>query len=75
MAVRYPAACRALGKVSWAPSKVLRLSGTPFTWLCLPVRTTARAGAQIELVQNALRKSIPSAARESMFGVGPKREP
>jgi hypothetical protein len=39
-------------------------------WLCLPVRITARLGAQIEFVTNAFRKSIPSRASLSMFGVG-----
>ena len=42
----------------------------PFRWLCLPVRITARLGPQIEFVQKLFRKSIPSLASRSMFGVG-----
>ena len=54
---------------TWDPSNSRRLSRMPFRWLCLPVRITARLGAQIELVTKALRNSMPSLARRSRFGV------
>ena len=37
-------------------------------WLYVPVRITARLGAQIELVQKQLSKRMPSFAMRSRFG-------
>jgi len=51
------------------------LSIFPFTWLCLPVSTTARLGAQMAFVQKLFRKMAPSSAIRSMFGVRLIRDP
>ena len=50
LATLRPAACSALGKVNCEPSKRCHMV-TPLRWLCLPVSTLARLGAQIELAQ------------------------
>ena len=42
---------------------------TPLMWLYVPVRITARLGAQIELVQKQLSKRMPSFAMRSRLGV------
>lgn len=42
---------------------------TPLTWLYVPVRTAARLGVQIELVQNAASRRMPPAAIRSRLGV------
>ena len=45
-------------------------SKTPLRWLYCPVRMQARDGVQIELVQNAFSKVMPSLASVSIVGVG-----
>ena len=69
IAVWYPAACMRFGNVGCEPSNLARLSKTPFRWLYLPVRMTARLGAQIEFVTSARSNRIPSRAMRSMLGV------
>ena len=69
-------AAAACGKVRWEPSKTSPLSTTPLAWLCSPVSTVARAGAQIELPTNAApeQHSLPPPAGR-WPGVRLMREP
>jgi len=41
----------------------------PLWWLCQPVRSVARDGLQLAVVQNAAVNRVPSAASASRFGV------
>ena len=74
MAVKYPAFCSIFCTVGWEPSNRLK-TGTPFTWLYLPVRIEARLGVQIAFVANTRSILMPSCASLSRFGVRLTRLP
>src|SRR5688500_12443858 len=54
--------------LNFAGRKLHRLPPCSSSWGCFPVRMDARDGVQEGAAQNALRNTIPSFARRSMFG-------